>query len=153
MNLYSVEKENLNAGFLCGSWRLISWKHLREDGSAYFPMGENAYGRIMYSEGGAMSVVLCAPSRKHFEMPGLFDGSQQEKALAMSSYISYCGQYRVFEDRVIHYLEASLFPNWVGTQQERFYRYDGSGVLTLSSPPFIAADGRTETATLVWKKL
>jgi len=49
------------------------------------------------------------------------------RVAAADSYIAYFGRYEVKQDRVTPHLEASLFPNWVGTDQERFYRFDGIG--------------------------
>jgi hypothetical protein len=34
--------------------------------------------------------------------------------------VAYAGRYSFLGDHVIHHVELSLFPNWVGSDQERF---------------------------------
>ena len=48
---------------------------------------------------------------------------------------------------VVHHLEWSLFPNWTGTGQRRFFAIAGDR-LTLTTPPF-QRNGRQVTAKLV----
>jgi len=58
------------------------------------------------------------------------------------------GQYEFQGDRVIHYVELSLFPNWIGLSQERLLNLAGNR-LTLSTRPMLL-DGKQQTAHLVW---
>ncbi|MGH8595997.1 MAG: lipocalin-like domain-containing protein [Gammaproteobacteria bacterium] len=51
---------------------------------------------------------------------------------------------------VTHHVTASLFPNWVGGDQARFYRFDGD-TLILTSKPF-AAFGTEVRPHVVWRK-
>jgi len=46
----------------------------------------------------------------------------EEKVAAAITYFSYCGRYQVTDDRVIHLMEVSFYPNWIGQKQERFYK-------------------------------
>lgn len=69
----------------------------------------------------------------------------------MSTYISYAGTYEVHEDYVLHHIEVSLFPNWVGGTQKRFFERDGDR-LTLISPPIVLQD-QSVTYHLVWQKV
>lgn len=64
-------------------------------------------------------------------------GTTEPVLAAFDGYIAYCGLYRVEEEiaEVVHIVEASLYPNWVGTEQRRRYRFDG-GRLVLSAPVF-----------------
>jgi hypothetical protein len=39
--------------------------------------------------------------------------------LAEETYVSSCGQYDFLGDTVVHHVELSLFPNWIGGDQER----------------------------------
>jgi hypothetical protein len=50
---------------------------------------------------------------------------------------------------VIHEVDLSLFPNWVGTSQVRAVAL--SGTLTLSTRPFTVG-GEVQTAHLVWER-
>ena len=60
------------------------------------------------------------------------------------------GRYTVHEGRVLHHVETSLFPNWVGGAQERRYKLDGDR-LPLSTAPLLQG-GRERRALLVWER-
>ena len=69
---------------------------------------------------------------------------------AVEGYVSYCGRYEVNGDKVIHHIEVSLFPNWVGVRQERMYELDGDR-LTLSTPLMLVG-GRRLSTHLIWER-
>ena len=48
----------------------------------------------------------------------------------------------------MHYVELSLFPNWIGLSQERLVELAGNR-LRLSTRPMLL-DGKQQTAHLVW---
>ncbi len=50
----------------------------------------------------------------------------------MEGFVAYAGRYSFRGDRVIHHVELSLFPNWVGTDQQRWVELAGDR-LTLSA--------------------
>jgi len=52
---------------------------------------------------------------------------------------------------VIHHVKASLFPNWVGTDQERFVVWDGARLLLSTAPTVLG--GQQLTAHLVWERV
>jgi len=52
---------------------------------------------------------------------------------------------------VVHRIEVSLFPNWVGESQERAYRLEGDR-LTLSTPLMLVG-GRRLSTHLVWERV
>lgn len=133
-----------------GTWRLVSWELRASTGEPYHPLGKDATGLLIYSADGHMAVSLSKPGRTAFETPFLFEGSPAEKMAAMESYASYAGRYEVQGNKVLHHVEFSLFPNWIGTTQERFFAFE-QGRLVLSAEPF-EKDGKQQTAYLVWKK-
>ena len=135
-----------------GTWHLLSWELRAASGGIYHPLGEDAAGLLIYSADGYMAVSLTKPGRAPFGLPWLFEGAPAEKIAAMDSYASYAGRYEVREkeSKVMHFVEFSLFPNWVGTTQERFFKFDQDR-LVLSAAPFVK-DGDEQTAFLVWKK-
>lgn len=135
---------------LLGTWQLVSCEHRLQIGGKLHPLGQNAMGQLTYTAEGLMSVSLMASQRTLFKGTGLFEGTDPERAAAAQSYVSYAGRYEILADRVIHHVDFSLFPNWVGTRQERFYQREGE-TLTLSTPPFTAG-GLEQTAVLIWKR-
>lgn len=137
---------------LVGTWKLVTWTHTLPDGSIFEPMGKGSEGLLVYTPELFMSAQLMGPRRKKFRSPGLFSGTDEEKALASGSYVAYAGTYRVEHARVFHMVTLSLFPNWVGTEQERHFEIDGDR-LTLSTPPFTSKGKGPQVAHLVWERI
>jgi lipocalin-like protein len=52
---------------------------------------------------------------------------------------------------VIHHVELSLFPNWVGTDQQRFVELS-QDTLILSASPLLFA-GKQQVPRLVWERV
>ena len=133
-----------------GSWKLISFEFRRSDGQVTYPFGQDLQGYIFYNPDGYMSVDFMRNGRPNFQSEGLFSGSIAEKALAYEQYLSYCGRYEIRPEQIIHHIEVSLFPNWTGQDQIRFYQFEGDR-LTLSTPPMLV-DGLEQTAQLIWQR-
>jgi hypothetical protein len=136
---------------LVGTWRLISWENRTVDGDVSHPLGEEASGYIAYNDDGYMFVAIMRPARTHFVAGDLLSATTVEKARAAEGYVSYCGRYELQGDIVIHHVELSLFPNWVGVDQERLVDTSADR-LTLSTRPLLL-DGRQQTAHLVWERV
>ena len=136
---------------LIGTWRLIAWENHSADGQISYPLGQDAVGYIIYTPDGYMSVTIMSPNREKFSSDDLLGGTRVEKAQAAETYVSYCGRYEFRGDVVIHYVELSLVPNRVGTEQERLVELSGNR-LTLSTRPLLL-EGRQQTAHLIWERV
>jgi hypothetical protein len=134
---------------LIGTWKLLSWENrsVDEDGPITYPLGEDATGYIMYSQDGYMFVAIMSPHRLKFAGGDLLSGTPEEEAQAEETFLSYCGRYELGEDRVIHQIELSSFPNWVGVDQERLMELRENR-LTLSTHP-ILMQGKQQSAHLI----
>ena len=136
---------------LIGTWRLISWENRStSDGKVSYPLGEDATGYIMYNKDGYMFVAIMAPHRLKFATDDLLSATKEEEAQAEESYVSYCGRYEFLGERVVHRVELSLFPNWVGGDQERLVDLRGNR-LTLSTRPLLLR-GIQQSAHLIWER-
>jgi len=133
-----------------GSWRLVSWRISADDGGWRYPLGTDAEGLLVYAPDGYMFAALTAAGRPDFLGSDPLAGSAYECLTAMHSYHTYCGRYRLEEDRVLHTVEMCLCPNLLGSVQTRYYRFDGED-LVLSTPPLTRA-GTTGTAELIWRR-
>ena len=133
-----------------GTWRLVSFELKDVNGEVSYPYGKDTIGYLMYAEDGYMSVVIMAPNRPNFSSEDFFEGSTQEKANAMETYISYCGSYEIKDEKVIHHVKTSLFPNLVGTDQERFFEFT-ENYLSLTTPSF-KTKGKRLTGHLMWER-
>ncbi|MFN6516224.1 MAG: lipocalin-like domain-containing protein [Nostoc sp. CreGUA01] len=134
-----------------GTWRLISWEIRDSDGNVSYPYGQDAAGLLIYAPDGYMSGTLTKPNRPHFAGGDIFGGTLEEQALATQTYLAYCSRYEIKEKSVLHYVEFSLFPNWVGMVQERFFEFK-DGQLSLSTPPMVG-QGKQQIAYLIWKRV
>lgn len=135
---------------LVGTWRLVAYEVRSEGGEVSQPFGTDTLGYLLYGADGHMSATVMRPGRPTFGAGDLLGGTTEEKVKAAEGYISYCGTYRVAGDRVVHHVELSLFPNWIGGDQERLVSLERDR-LTLSTAPFLL-QGQRRSAHLVWER-
>jgi hypothetical protein len=136
---------------LVGAWRLVSWENRATDGQVSYPMGADAVGYLIYSVDRSFSVTISQGNRGRFSGDDLLGGTVHEKATAAESFVAYAGSYTFDGHRVIHHVELSLFPNWVGTGQQRFVELF-EDTLILSANPMLLA-GKQQVPRLIWKRL
>ena len=137
-------------GPLTGTWRLVSWENRTADQDVTHPFGTDPIGYLTYTDDGFMSVSIMRRDRPAFASGDLLSAQPDELVSAAAGYVSYCGRYDVRGDTVIHHVAVSLFPKWVGEDQERFVELSGDR-LTLSTRP-TRLQGRDRTARLVWER-
>ena len=114
--------------------------------------GPNPQGRLMYDKGGRMSVHLADPHRRPFVSGDPFRGAPEELKGAFEGYFGYFGTYTVDEEAgvVTHHVEGASYPNFVGTDQRRLFRLQGSR-LVLRTPPGLAG-GADITYVATWER-
>jgi hypothetical protein len=134
-----------------GTWRLVSFEFRSKDGQVSYPFGEDAVGYVMYSQDGYVSFTIMSAHRPKFASADITGGSIEEKISAVDTYFSYCARYEVRGDRVIHHLEVSLFPNWIGADQERTFEF-GDNRLILRTPPLLWG-GIEQMGIVTWERV
>lgn len=125
---------------LTGTWKLVGWRRIADDGTVTYPLGEDAHGLLVYTANGRMIVQLAAADRRKLDTADALGGDVQARADAYSTCLAYFGTYEVDGDTVIHRVDSSLFPNWSGAEQARPYTYDGRD-LVLRTPPVTGPNG------------
>lgn len=140
--------KQISARDFIGTWLLVSCEHRLRDKTIVYPFGKAAKGLLIYTKDGHMSGTLMANGRRKFVSRELFGGTAEEKVNAAETYLHYAGRFEVSGTQVLHVVEFSLFPNWVGSIQKRFHRFF-EDKLELRVGPFIAG-GIKQTAHLVW---
>jgi hypothetical protein len=136
-----------------GAWRLVSYSAVPSSGETIYPMGPNACGCIIYEAGGRMAVQIGNPDRAAFASGDPHAATDAEARSAFRGYLAYFGSYTVDAGRgvVVHHLEMSLDPNWIGVDQVRYFSLQG-GRLTLKTPLMVMG-GVERVSSLVWEKL
>jgi hypothetical protein len=124
---------------LIGVWKFRSCVRSFKDGRSDYPFGEKPVGRIEYDKAGRMYALLMRPGRRSTLLPGkpFPEANNEELRDAVTGFVAYFGTFDIEETThtVIHHVEASLVPNWVGTDLKRRFRFDGGHlILTLSNP-------------------
>ena len=132
-----------------GTWKLASWENHDESGQITYPLGKDAKGFINYSEDGYMFVHIMAGNRRIISSDDLFGIKPDECVDAAASHISYCGEYVIEHDDIIHKVEVCSFPNWIGSDQRRNFEFkDGRLFLSVQG---LKVDKGQVTAYLVWE--
>ena len=135
---------------IIGTWHLESWHNHHSDGTVDYPFGPDAIGVICYTDEGFVHVHIMANNRDNFEQNDPFKASIAEDSAAMKTHISYSGTYVCEADKIIHSVDISSCPNWVGTQQFRNAKMIGKTLeLSVDGAQF---QGNTVTAKLIWRR-
>jgi hypothetical protein len=134
-----------------GRWKLRAAEDLRADGSvARLPWGAHPAGSIVV-ERGACYVQIMSTDTPSFAA-GSAAANEQMKAMLLSSYIAYSGPCTIneAEGSVTLKVDAAWQPNYVGTEQKRFFRFENGALLFGPAPGSIRAgdDRLTRRLTL-----
>ncbi len=119
-----------DASSFVGTWRLLSWQAREPDGTIRHVYGRNPVGYLIYTADGYVSAEIMDPDRRqsdpHFplEPADAQTLAEGDRALAYSTYVSYCGTYTVEEGTVVHHVKAGLVPSWTGSDQRRRFRFE-----------------------------
>jgi Lipocalin-like domain len=119
---------------LVGRWQLLSYVGRAEDGSVTYPLGQDAQGSLVYTAGGWMTAQVCAADRPNLLTDDIRGGNNDERAAAFSTYVAYSGSFEIRGDVVVHHVAMSSFPNWVGSEQTRYFELTGDELLLRTDP-------------------
>ena len=143
----------MTSATITGTWKLISADAKSQNNDSVQPYGENPYGRLMYDKDGNMSVILMRRGRSKFISDDIYGGSTEEIKEAFEGFDAYCGTYEVdIKNGVVtHNIEGARFPNWEGTDQQRFFELS-DGRLVLKTAP-IPGLGTEWVVSLIWHRI
>jgi len=136
---------------LVGSWRLISSEGHGADGRVVYDQGKDPDGRVMFDSSGRMSIHLTNANRPNFASGDFLRPTQKECLDAFKSYFGYFGSYTLDEESetVTFHVEGAAYPNYVGTDQIRYYTIKGDRLI-LRTPPE-RTGGTDVTYYVTWK--
>ena len=131
-----------------GRWKLVAAEDVRSDGSvARYPWGRHPVGSIVVTGGACYLQIMSSdvPEPK---------SADEMKAALLSTYIAYEGPCTIDEaaGTVTLQVEAAWRPNYVGTEQKRFFRFQNGRLIFGTAPNSIRAGGETLTRRLTLER-
>ena len=132
-----------------GRFRLMSYEFVSSDGKVLFPFGESPIGTFINDGKGSYSAQIM---RRDRPKPAGSPTCDELKAIFIG-YLAYFGTMEVNEKEgiIINHVEGCLNPEWVGTDQIRYYEFKENH-LTLKTPAMKM--GKSEvTGTLKWERI
>jgi hypothetical protein len=127
---------------LVGNWKLVKYEIFDPAG----PTRPGAFdvGRLMYDEQGEMAAHLMRSGR-----PREAATTEPARAAAYQAYLGYFGPFTIDPDKqiVVHHVVGSSRPDWIGSEQVRYYGFPADNTLTLS-----LKSGDRVTQTLTWER-
>jgi hypothetical protein len=106
---------------LVGTWKLISDKQVKADGSSSDLYGASPLGQLIYDSHGYMSVHLLTPDLTKCGTQDRRRCPDSAVRSAFDNYLGYWGRFKVTDGgkSVVHLTEGASVPDWIGTSQER----------------------------------
>jgi hypothetical protein len=132
-----------------GRWRLMAAEDLRADGTvARHPWGRNPVGSIVVDRGWCYVQIMSGDVPSFTAQTPI---GEQMSAMLLSSYIAYSGACTIDpkEGSVTFKVDAAWRPSYVGTEQTRFFRFEGNNTMFFGpAPNSIRAEGGNLTRRL-----
>ena len=139
-----------------GVWKLVSSESTNKNtGEVQYSFGPNPVGRLTYDAAGHMFALLMNPPRKSVGGPptlgsaaAIRAASAEDMRAILTGFVAYLGTFDIDESArtVIHHVQASLIPSWVGTDLRRTYEFSSDNRLILTAP------GDRMVTRLVWQR-
>ena len=132
---------------ILGVWKLEAFDiELQDTGERKPAFGANPKGYIIFTAEGRMMALLTAEGRP-------VPQTDAERAAAFRSMYAYSGTYRLEGDRWLTMVDTAWNEAWTGTEQLRFWRFDGEK-LVVTTPWGVPFDfeGRQTRGILTWVK-
>lgn len=134
-----------------GTYRLVSCEVHWCDGRVDRPYGDDAEGLLVYTADGFVTGHLMRRDVPKFRT-GARRAPPEQAREAFLGYLGYYGNYEVdvAAGTVTHYVLGGWHPNWTGTEQVRYFRFE-DGQLVIETPP-VDSGGRSRKTRLVWRR-
>ena len=141
-----------NADTIQGRWKLLAAEDIRADGTvARLPWGKTPVGHIVV-EGGHCYVQIMSS-----DVPAFTQGKpvgEQMTAMLLSSYIAYSGACTIneMEGSVTLKVDSAWRPDYVGTEQKRFFKFDNGKLIFGPAPGSMRGTGESLTRRLTLER-
>lgn len=132
---------------LVGTWKLQSW--IVEDIASKETktvFGEQPNGYLILTPQGRMMGLLTAQGRKPPQ-------NEADRDAAYRTMLAYSGRYRVDSGKLITKVDVAWNEAWVGTEQARDYKIEGTKLQVVSPPaPNPGFGGRTTRGIFTFER-
>lgn len=113
---------------IVGTWKLVSYVvEVQENGKILNVMGEAPTGYVAFMPNGRVFFVLTAEGRRPDP-----DHTAEGHAQLLDTMVAYTGLYRIEDDKWITQVQVAWNPEWIGTEQTRYFKMDGSNLQVLT---------------------
>jgi hypothetical protein len=143
----------LSAETIEGRWRLLTAEDVRTDGTvARYPWGKHPVGSIVVDGGGCYLQIMSSDAPSFEPAKPVVE---QMKGALLSSYIAYSGPCTIdaSEGSVTLKVEAAWRPDYVGTVQKRFFRFENGKLIFGPAPNSTRAGGETLSRRLTLERV
>jgi Lipocalin-like domain len=125
---------------LVGTWTLVSSDQVRADGSKLNEFGANPKGINVFDANGRFFLMVASADNSKIASRDPNKKNPEEVGGLITESIAYYGTYTVNEAEkvIILHLDASTFPNQIGTDQKRTITSLTADELKYSSPAAIS---------------
>jgi Lipocalin-like domain len=135
---------------LVGTWRMLTWRREFDDtGETIDALGADPIGFVSYGSDGRVHAMVVRRDRL---APRKLPPTVDEAVQLFGSMLAYTGTYTLYEDRVVHHVDASWNQAWTGSDQVRFYRFDGPTLELAGAPAQDSFTGRMVTNRMTFQK-
>jgi hypothetical protein len=112
---------------ILGIWKLLSFEaEIQATGQKEPVMGQKPTGYVIFTAEGRAFFILTGEGRTPPK-------TVQDRAQLLNSLISYTGMYRIEGDKWITKVDVAWSPDFVGTEQTRFFKVDGDRLQVLTT--------------------
>jgi hypothetical protein len=109
-----------------GTWKLVSYVvEVQENGTIIKVMGDAPTGYTAFLPSGRVFFMLTAEGREPRHTP-------EGHALLLDTMVAYSGLYRIEDDKWITQVQVAWNPEWIGTEQTRFFKLEGDSLQVLT---------------------
>ena len=111
---------------IIGIWKLVAYEvEIQATSQKELVMGKNPTGYTIFTPEGRVWFVLTGEGRKVAK-------TIEDRAELLNTLVAYTGMYRIEEDKWITKVDVAWNPEWVGTEQRRFFKVDGERLQVLT---------------------
>jgi len=115
-----------DSGKIIGIWKLIAYEiEIQATGQKEPAMGNNPTGYVIFTPEKRVFFVLTGEGRKPAK-------TVEDRAELLNSLVAYTGMYRIEQDTWITKVDVAWNPEWLGTEQKRFFKVDGERLQVLT---------------------